>query len=403
MIVLASRWTALAKTCFDSRNDARVARRAAAKRVDHFHRRPNGVGARARTVVRAVGNHVVALRAIAGAAAVVVRLAALIDARAVVWRAPVAVVDAIRFVDVGRGTPARAAVVSAIVKRESDGRSKKEAKNHFSSLARDALQTRAPKTKAFPSITRVQREKLFIPTFLFLGAQTQRQKTMSAQRKQEEQQFPLVFRSSFATNAPKIDRRKKRRAAEGDDALLSTKPVLASWHTVSAHFDPKAVHKKPSPNQHKTNMQLGDGVVAGRDFKAGDILCSYGGKVLSKVEHDALVAKHQSHCPRVTYLIGLNEDEEQKGKAEELWYLDGHPSGIESIGHVGQYINDARGITDCSPNCKILIHDLEGKDAVYIVAERDIKAGEELFLSYGERYWLDDEELRTRCAGKCIV
>lgn len=230
--------------------------------------------------------------------------------------------------------------------------------------------------------------------------------TMSNTIAQGDQQFALVFRSSFSRKTAKISRRRKKRdVANVEDS--PTKPVLATWHTVSLHFDPKAVHKRPSPNQHKTDNPLGDGVVAGRDFKKGDILCSYGGKVLSKVEHDALVAKHQSHCPRVTYLVGLNEDEEGNvaatASAEELWYLDGHPSNIESIGHVGQFVNDARDIDDCSTNCKILIYDLDGKDAVYIVAERDIKAGEELFLSYGDRYWLDDEELRTRCAGRCII
>ena len=51
-------------------------------------------------------------------------------------------------------------------------------------------------------------------------------------------------------------------------------------------------------------------------------------------------------------------------------------------------INDANGISKkvgCNNNCRFII---ENKKA-FIVATRDIEKGEELFVGYGENYWID--------------
>ena len=204
-------------------------------------------------------------------------------------------------------------------------------------------------------------------------------------------------------------RAKKTKFEDGNTAIFLPleRPVLADWNTTARLFNPNDVCKMPSPNQNKTKESLGDGVVAKRRFKKGEVVCSYGGKVLSADEHHALVQKHDYRCGRVAYFIAL---------VPEAWYLDGHPSNLGSQNHVGQFINDARGLEGCETNCMIRVDATHERDSLFTVqieATRAIQANEELFISYDPEkddqeaeakpgYWTIDESLLGKCDCRCL-
>lgn len=175
------------------------------------------------------------------------------------------------------------------------------------------------------------------------------------------------------------------------DNAASNIPALATYNDIakSKKVDAHGVRKGPSV----TDAQLGMGVMARRNFDEGDIVCTYGGRVISEQEHQALVGMHDWRCPRVAYLVDLEE-----GK----WVIDGHLSVLESHSHVGQYINDAKGIKGATTNVYISKERLKGKPVVYIRASRKIKVGEELFLHYGDDYWDAVHATRGLCDRKCM-
>lgn len=114
---------------------------------------------------------------------------------------------------------------------------------------------------------------------------------------------------------------------------------------------------------------LGAAVRALRPFRAGDVVCSFGGRVFPTDE------RHSS-----VYALQLNRK----------WILDGDPRWPESRGHVGALVNDAAGAVRCNNgqnNVRFSVSRLGGRPAVLLRATRAINAGDELWVSYGRQYW----------------
>lgn len=81
--------------------------------------------------------------------------------------------------------------------------------------------------------------------------------------------------------------------------------------------------------------------------------------------------------------------EERASKNEDQYFVNRLDSKILDSKHVdcfAKYANDASGLGDSGfkNNTKIALDD---DDNICIIAIKNIKVGEELFCSYGKRYW----------------
>lgn len=126
--------------------------------------------------------------------------------------------------------------------------------------------------------------------------------------------------------------------------------------------------------------QIGRAVIAKRSFSPNQVICSYGGNIISEAAVQKLFAKYGMTQPRVSYMVSVDEN----------WTIDGWPRLASVKKHVGNYINDARGIQGAQVNCAInlVLNEAEDK-VVYVVIEAltDINPGDELWLDYGNDYW----------------
>ncbi len=209
---------------------------------------------------------------------------------------------------------------------------------------------------------------------------------------------PIIIKK---TKRSKKTRRKSKAKGgyddgDGEQFIPLETPTLAPVEETCLLFDKNAFRKRPSPNQEKNpTIPLGEGVVANKMFKEGEIVCTYGGKILSHKQYLELTRKHDPRCPRVAYLIDIVKD---------VWYVDGHPSNPETSGHVGQYINDARNLVGCKTNCYIEVDITDEYDGLYrvYIKTNKVNEGTEFFLSYGEEYWDFDETYKDRCDCNCL-
>jgi hypothetical protein len=121
------------------------------------------------------------------------------------------------------------------------------------------------------------------------------------------------------------------------------------------------------------------GVFALEPIKKGTKVIEYVGEKISAEEYerraDDQLAKHKEDSKKVggVYIFEIDENT----------YIDGATEY-----NTAKYINHS-----CSPNCEVDITD----GRIWIVAERDINEGEELFYNYG--YDFDDEFEEHPC--KC--
>lgn len=99
---------------------------------------------------------------------------------------------------------------------------------------------------------------------------------------------------------------------------------------------------------------LGIGLFAARALLAGDFVAEYSGSRIPTLYADKL---------KTRYLL----------EVDEYWTIDG-----SSRGNLARYINHS-----CDPNCH---GELYG-GRVFVIASRDIAAGEELTLDYGDEYF----------------
>ena len=113
----------------------------------------------------------------------------------------------------------------------------------------------------------------------------------------------------------------------------------------------------------------GRGVVARIDLKQGERICEYVGDRIGWPE--ALRRHpHDPEQPFHTFYFSIDDDH----------VIDGNVGGDFS-----RFINHS-----CEPNCEADMVEAEGRTRIYVLALRDIRAGEELVYNYGltldERY-----------------
>lgn len=118
----------------------------------------------------------------------------------------------------------------------------------------------------------------------------------------------------------------------------------------------------------------GYGLFTKVDFKEGEIICYFTGEMITFKQMEDI--EKSSPISRCSYFI----DTENKNTDKRI--LDVFNSNC-----MARFANDADG----SDNDQFINNSLIGinnnKTRVYIYADRDIKAGEEILVSYGEDYW----------------
>jgi SET domain-containing protein len=136
----------------------------------------------------------------------------------------------------------------------------------------------------------------------------------------------------------------------------------------------KFSHLIKNTEVRKSQIQCaGRGTFATKNFKKGDKVTFYRGIVYDDIENMELYD--------ITYAANYGSDR----------WIDGSPEhGYGPNNNPGPFINDSRG-SKFKTNVRFGVPfdiDPEGKEAVFFVyASRSIKAGEELFASYGQSYW----------------
>jgi SET domain-containing protein len=113
-------------------------------------------------------------------------------------------------------------------------------------------------------------------------------------------------------------------------------------------------------------MNSGSGLYTAITIYKDEIIATYGGTIITNEE-----AIHLASIKKDAYFINL---------------LDGTILDSMNSDCFARYANDANGFskTDYKNNCKIA---LDENNNVCLIALRKIKSGEEIFCSYGKRYW----------------
>ena len=119
----------------------------------------------------------------------------------------------------------------------------------------------------------------------------------------------------------------------------------------------------------------GNGVFAYRNIPKGTKIIQYKGEKVLKRDSDARFDRDEKNG--TTYMFELNNK----------YYIDGLDKGSDAI-----YINHA-----CKTNCEIEIENNE----IWIIAEKNIKKGEELHYDYAFDYDVADDH-PCRCGKKQI-
>ena len=152
---------------------------------------------------------------------------------------------------------------------------------------------------------------------------------------------------------------RKRVKATRTMGRRKTKPT---WTKACKRPKRITIRKSQVPN-------AGDGVYIEEDAKKGEFVARFSGEAISKDENDKRTSRYRLKIHNKLYL-----------DAEKEMFFE------------GRSINDARG-TKFKANVRVASGyrvntcPVTGQKWVKIIATRDIKAGEELFMDYGEAYW----------------
>lgn len=114
----------------------------------------------------------------------------------------------------------------------------------------------------------------------------------------------------------------------------------------------------------------GKGLFAKRDFKKGERILEYLGEEITEKEADRRADEHDQYG----YLFFIS-----KNKCIDAY---NNPEAL------ARYANDAKGLTKIkglNNNCCYDIYKRSG----WIKAEKNIKSGDEILVSYGAEYWKD--------------
>jgi SET domain-containing protein len=116
-----------------------------------------------------------------------------------------------------------------------------------------------------------------------------------------------------------------------------------------------------------TLPKAGKGLFTDKPFKKDSKIIEYKGEIIDWKEYEKRVLESKDG-----YLFFIN-----KKRCIDAW---------DTPQHKARYANDAEGLSrvkGLKNNCTYQIFD----NKCYIVAERDIKAGEEIFVDYTKDYW----------------
>lgn len=89
-------------------------------------------------------------------------------------------------------------------------------------------------------------------------------------------------------------------------------------------------------------------------------------------------------------VLSYEEAEQRAANKEDGYFIDMSNGTILDSMHVecfAKYANDALGVGKSKFKSNSEIQLSGHTDVVYLIAIRDIKAGEEVFTSYGRKYW----------------
>jgi uncharacterized protein len=113
--------------------------------------------------------------------------------------------------------------------------------------------------------------------------------------------------------------------------------------------------------------KAGKGLFTTKPIKKGEKVIEYKGEIINWKEYEKRVAENKDG-----YLFYVNKN----------YCIDAFPTPQ----YKARYANDAAGLSrvkGLTNNCNYDIIE----DKCYIVAKRDIKAGEEIFVNYTKEYW----------------
>ena len=130
-----------------------------------------------------------------------------------------------------------------------------------------------------------------------------------------------------------------------------------SRHQVVRRFESQGVEVRPS---HIPDS--GHGLFASRDFRVGDVLGEYRGRVLSLLQAHRLEDRD--------YLMGG-------------FGINAHVDARFALDAPARYVNDHFDKSQLNAE----FHKDKSKKRALLVATRAIKRGEEIYASYGESYW----------------
>jgi len=121
--------------------------------------------------------------------------------------------------------------------------------------------------------------------------------------------------------------------------------------------------------KESTMPNCGKGLFTSVDIKKGMLVIEYTGE-------------------KITWAEGLKRNENHKAQSPYLFYITAKNciDAEYTIDALARYANDAKGHT----KVKALNNNAEYaviKRVPYIMATKNIKAGEEIFVSYGDDYW----------------
>lgn len=116
----------------------------------------------------------------------------------------------------------------------------------------------------------------------------------------------------------------------------------------------------------------GNGVYAKRDLKAGKKLGLYTGEILT--EEDASLRTDRTYYFRIMH---------RDGGSHIVDALD------NSHANIIKFIN---GVKTSQQKKKQNCVSYQYKEAIYYKTTREVKAGEELLVDYGDNYWVEEDE-----------
>jgi hypothetical protein len=165
------------------------------------------------------------------------------------------------------------------------------------------------------------------------------------------------------------------------------------------------------PNIQLDRTQIGDSAVAGRglyarcDCQMGDLLTFYPGDALVIIPDDedwtVLWGDHVAEpCDDIDFLLGYIVHVNDDIGILALPSLDQNPA------YLGHFAND--GVTtiptteadlpayvvESEQKANAMHNDIDGGSHMATIATRDIAKGEEIFVSYGTEYWMEQPSFR---------